>query len=120
MPSRSGSTTLGSGIAGFDLHSSEAVRKRPTEPFVSALEEIKSISDTDFSQQLELGEVRRKLVDRSAAIQTKQEPLGFSYLEVIDLAMEAGITGPILCLGASCLDAITLDQIFGTEKCLAG
>ena len=112
---------VGLGDCFFDLHSSEAVRKRPTEPFVSALEEIKSIPDTDFSaQQLELGEVRRKLVDRSAAIQTKQEPWDCSYLEVIDLAMEAG-SEPVQSfdLGASCLDAITLDQIRGTEKCLA-
>ncbi|MGB1196588.1 MAG: AAA domain-containing protein [Synechococcus sp.] len=112
---------VGLGDCFFDLHSSEAVRKRPTEPFFSALEEIKSVPDTDFSaQQLELEEVRQKLVDRSAAIQTKQEPWKCSYLEVLDLAMEAG-NEPTRSfdLDVSCLDAINLEQIRGIEKCLS-
>ncbi|MBE9154979.1 DUF4011 domain-containing protein [Cyanobium sp. LEGE 06113] len=113
--------SVGLGDCFFDVHSSEAVRKRPTEPFVSALKEIKSVPDRDFSaQQLELEEIRQKLVDRSAAIQTKQEPWNCSYIEVLNLAMEAGHEpSQGFDLGTSCLDAITLDQIRCTEKCLA-
>ena len=69
----------------------------------------------------QLREVRQKLIDRSAAVQTKQEPWNCSYLEVLDLAMEAGHEpSQVFDLGTSCLNAITLNQIRSIEKCLAG
>tara|TARA_B100000674_G_scaffold163826_1_gene131316 strand:- start:819 stop:4844 length:4026 start_codon:yes stop_codon:yes gene_type:complete len=112
---------VGLGDCFFDLHSSETVRRRPADPFMSALEEIRSVPETDFNaQQLELKEVRQKLVDRSAAIQAKQEPWNCSYLEVLDLAMEVGNeSGQSFELSTPSLDAITLEQIRGTEKCLS-
>ena len=111
---------VGLGDCFFDLHSSEAVRKKPAEPFVSALEEIKSVPNTDFTEDLlKLGEVRQKLVERSAAIQAQQEPWDCSYLEVVDMAMEVGQepkTG--FDLDAYCFSAITLEQVKSIEKCL--
>ncbi|MDA7430996.1 AAA domain-containing protein [Synechococcus sp. AH-601-O20] len=111
---------VGLGDCFFDLHSAEAVRKRPAEPFVNALEDISSIPDRDFSSEhLDLEDVRGKLVARSAAIQAKKEPWDCSYLEVLDLALETGHTGTArFDLHASELNSITIEQVKSIQRCL--
>ena len=104
----------------FDLHSSEAVRRRPAEPFVTALEEISSIPDRDFNEEhLKLDAVRGKLVARSAAIQAKNQPWDCSYLEVLDLALATDEAGNArFDLSASDLNSITIEQVKGIQNCL--
>ena len=111
---------VGLGDCFFDLHSAEAVRKRPAEPFVTALEEISSVPDRDFSSEhLDLEDVRGKLVARSAAIQAKKEPWDCSYLEVLDIALEIGDAGTArFDLQASELNSITIEQVKSIERCL--
>ncbi|MDC0325871.1 AAA domain-containing protein, partial [bacterium] len=111
---------VGLGDCFFDLYNAQAVRKKPAESFATALEDINSIPDHDFSSEhLDLEDVRGKLVARSAAIQAKKEPWDCSYLEVLDLALEIGDAGTArLDLQASELNSITIQQIKSIKRCL--